>query len=181
MALTKRTYTDEVTVITAENLNDIQDNIIENEKHVVYYGTSGTTGTTQTKAVNISQITVLRSGINVRVKFTEAQEYDGMPKLNISSIGARDIYRSKDVPAELGEWGAGDVVDFVYDSTNTRFYIVNGGFRNSLTQLVQESAFEIVDDNGTLKLYWYGAQAECPYTIVYENGVYNLYFTYTTA
>jgi len=53
--------------------------------------------------------------------------------------------------------------------------------RNTLNQLIQESAFEIVDDNGEFKLYWYGAQGECPYTIVYENGVYNLYFNYTTA
>ncbi len=53
--------------------------------------------------------------------------------------------------------------------------------KNTLDQLIQESAFEIVDDNGEFKLYWYGAQGECPYTIVYENGVYNLYFNYATA
>ena len=53
--------------------------------------------------------------------------------------------------------------------------------KNTLNQLIQESAFEIVEENGEFKLYWYGAQGECPYTIVYENGVYNLYFNYTTA
>ena len=51
---------------------------------------------------------------------------------------------------------------------------------NIISQLVQESAFEIVDDNGTLKLYWYGSQAECPYTIMYQEGVYKLYYVYTT-
>jgi hypothetical protein len=53
--------------------------------------------------------------------------------------------------------------------------------QGSINQLIQESAFEIVEENGEFKLYWYGAQGECPYTIVYENGVYNLYFNYTTA
>lgn len=52
---------------------------------------------------------------------------------------------------------------------------------NTLNQLIQESAFEIVEENGEYKLYWYGAQSDCPYTIVYENGVYNLYFNYTVS
>ena len=34
MGLVKRTYVDQVTVITAENLNDIQDAIIENEEAI---------------------------------------------------------------------------------------------------------------------------------------------------
>ena len=34
MGLNKRTYTDQVTVITAENLNAIQDAIIENEEAI---------------------------------------------------------------------------------------------------------------------------------------------------
>ena len=34
MSLNKRTYTDLVTVITAENLNDIQDEIIANEQAI---------------------------------------------------------------------------------------------------------------------------------------------------
>lgn len=54
-------------------------------------------------------------------------------------------------------------------------------FRNTLLSLIQESAFEIVEENGEYKLYWYGAQSDCPYTIVYENGVYNLYFNYTVS
>ena len=47
-------------------------------------------------------------------------------------------------------------------------------------QAVQESAFEIVDDGGTLKLYWYGVQAECPYSIQLIDGYYKLFFNYTT-
>ena len=56
----------------------------------------------------------------------------------------------------------------------------SGGTYNAIAQLVQESVFQIVEENGEFKLYWYGAAGTCPYTIVYENGVYNLYFQYTT-
>ena len=72
--------------------------------------------------------------------------------------------------------------DCVYDLTEDKTQeAVNSEIKNTLDQLIQESAFEIVEENGEFKLYWYGAQGECPYTIVYENGVYNLYFNYTTA
>lgn len=50
--------------------------------------------------------------------------------------------------------------------------------KEDLSQTIQESAFRIVEENGNLNLYWYGASAECPYVIVEENGVYNLYFRY---
>ena len=63
---------------------------------------------------------------------------------------------------------------------NSTGFATSGGTYNSIAQLVQESVFEIVEDNGEFKLYWYGAAGTCPYTIVYENGVYNLYFQYTT-
>ena len=62
----------------------------------------------------------------------------------------------------------------------TKFNRFRKRVANVISQLVQESAFEIVDDNGTLKLYWYGSQAECPYTITYQEGVYKLYYVYTT-
>ena len=38
MALTKRTYVDGETVITAENLNDIQDAVIDNEQTIAALG-----------------------------------------------------------------------------------------------------------------------------------------------
>lgn len=39
MALVKRTYVDQETVITADNLNDIQDAIIQNEEDIATKGT----------------------------------------------------------------------------------------------------------------------------------------------
>lgn len=70
----------------------------------------------------------------------------------------------------------------VYDLTEDKTQdTINGEIKNTLLSLIQESAFEIVEENGEYKLYWYGAQSDCPYTIVYENGVYNLYFNYTVS
>ena len=55
-----------------------------------------------------------------------------------------------------------------------------GHLQNEIDAIVQESCFKVVEENGVLKLYWYGAQETCPYSIEYEDGVYNLYFNYTT-
>ena len=51
MALVKRVYTDGETVITAENLNDIQDEIIENATQIALRAkTDDVTAGTQAKA-----------------------------------------------------------------------------------------------------------------------------------
>ena len=47
-----------------------------------------------------------------------------------------------------------------------------------LLTIVQESAFEIVLEDGEYVLYWHGASGECPYSIVLEDGAYVLYFNY---
>lgn len=59
MSLTKRTYVDGETVITAENLNDIQDAIIQNEEDIATKGTyskpsGGIPSTDMTTAVQTS-------------------------------------------------------------------------------------------------------------------------------
>ena len=50
----------------------------------------------------------------------------------------------------------------------------------AITNIVQESAFEIVVENGDYVLYWYGAKNACPYSVELENGAYVLYFNYET-
>lgn len=72
--------------------------------------------------------------------------------------------------------------DMIYDQVEGMTQeAVNADLRGTLESLIQESAFRIVEENGEFKLYWYGAAASCPYSIVYENGVYNLYFNYDVA
>ena len=90
----------------------------------VYYGECTTTSTTQTKVVSIPEITSLTTGLCVRVKFTYAQDYDGQPKLQINSLGAKGIVRSGSEGAVLFEWKGGTVIDFVYNGTD---FVIQGG------------------------------------------------------
>lgn len=64
MALTKRTYVDGETVITAQNLNDIQDNIRSNIANVTYSSSSGkiqkvTNSGTTTDVVTLGNLSML--------------------------------------------------------------------------------------------------------------------------
>lgn len=72
MALTKKTYVDNVTIIDAQNLNDIQDAIIENEEALTNFGldveslfgiykmTELTTAAMPTESVAASHLTTLQ-------------------------------------------------------------------------------------------------------------------------
>lgn len=92
---------------------------------IVYYGTCGTAAATQAKAVTISGVTALSAGLSIRVKFTNAQTYNGAPTLNVSELGAKSIMRNGTTAAARYEWLAGEVVDFIYDGTN--WVIADGG------------------------------------------------------
>ena len=50
----------------------------------------------------------------------------------------------------------------------------------TLDSIVQESAFELVEENGEYALYWYGAAGECPYTVEMDGDEYVLFYNYTT-
>lgn len=89
-----------------------------------YYAVCDTAANTQVKAVTISDITELKAGLSVRIKFTNAHSYNGQPKLQINSLTAIGIVRNGTTAAAIYEWNAGEVLDFVYDGTN--FAIVAG-------------------------------------------------------
>jgi hypothetical protein len=89
-----------------------------------YYAVCSTAAATQVKAVTISDITELETGLSVRIKFTNAHSYNGQPKLQINSLSAKGIVRNGTTAAARYEWNAGEVLDFVYDGTN--FAIVAG-------------------------------------------------------
>lgn len=91
---------------------------------LVWYGTSSTSASTQTKTTTITGITALTTGLTVRVKFSNAQTYNGQPKLQINSLTATNIVRMGTTAAARYEWQAGEVVCFVYDGTN--FVIQDG-------------------------------------------------------
>ena len=84
----------------------------------VYYGACSTSASTQTKEVTISGVTEYYTGLHVRIKFSNAQSYNGTPKLKINSLSAVDIQRASGTGMVQYDWPAGGVVDFVYDGTN---------------------------------------------------------------
>lgn len=86
--------------------------LIKVSSKAVFYGTSSTAAATQTKVVSITDFESPSTGMHISIKFTNAQTYNGKPKLNINSTGA--------VSVDNGfryMWEAGEVVDFVYNGT----------------------------------------------------------------
>lgn len=53
-------------------------------------------------------------------------------------------------------------------------YLTDGTKATGTLPPVQESGFMMSNPDNELVLDWYGTQAECPYSVVLENGVYYL-------
>ena len=87
-------------------------------KRIVFYAVCDTAANTQTKEVTISGITELYTGLHVRVKFTNNQNYNGTPYLKINSLDAKDIRQRESTYAARYEWDAGSVIDVVYDGAH---------------------------------------------------------------
>lgn len=102
------------------NLKDI-----EARKKNIYFGTCSTAAATQAKTVTIDGITQLYEGLNLRIKFVNAQTYNGVPTLNINNLGAKNIGRYSGTNAGRYEWLANEILDLVYDGT--RFVIIDAG------------------------------------------------------
>ena len=97
--------------------------------HGIPFGICQTSASTQDKALTISGIESLHSGLSIRVLFSNAQSYNGTPKLNLNSLGAVKIYRSSNAEASYSEWVAGEVIDLVYYESK---WIIVGGNRLSV-------------------------------------------------
>lgn len=112
------TPTETIRTITA--INGVTYNI-----HGVLYGECSTAAATAAKVVTISGITELVEGLSIRVKFTNAQTYNGAPTLNLNSLGAKNIRRNGTTNAARYEWLAGEALDFVYDGV--AWLMIDGG------------------------------------------------------
>ena len=91
----------------------------------VFYGVCSTAAATQEKEVTISGITTLETGLNIRVRFSNGQSYNGTPTLDLNSLGAKNIARYGSTGAAQYEWSSGEVLDLVYDGKN--WIVVNEG------------------------------------------------------
>ena len=85
---------------------------------VFYYGTCDTAAATQAKTATVSSNFRLVAGTSIRVKFTNAQTYNGQPTLNVNGTGDIGIVRNGTTASAQYYWPAGTVIDFVYDGTN---------------------------------------------------------------
>ena len=82
-----------------------------------FYGTCTTAASTQTKVVTCSGFT-LKTGVSIRVKFTNNQSYSGQPILNVNSTGPVNVTYKGTTAAGRYWWQAGEVVAFTYDGEN---------------------------------------------------------------
>lgn len=83
-----------------------------------FYGTCSTSAATRDKVVVCPELTTLKEGISIRVKFTNAQTYNGAPTLNVNSTGAKTIQLKVGTNAARYVWQAGEIVAFTYDGTS---------------------------------------------------------------
>ena len=85
------------------------------------------------------------------------------------------------VPIEMGEaWDATHWTNAVIGTIINGIFAEVAEISETLDSIVQESAFEIVEENGEYALYWYGAAGECPYTVEMDGDEYVLFYNYTT-
>lgn len=92
----------------------------------IWYATCDTAAGTAAKAAATDTADfVLTAGNMVRVKFTNANTYNGTATLNVDGTGAKSTARIGSTLTTRYYWTAGEVVDFVYDGTN--FIMSNKG------------------------------------------------------
>jgi len=174
MALTKVPYTDYQTVVTAQNLNDIQDEIIS----TTGYTTSDTTAAVAAKSAILTNY-VLTVGASVKVKFTYSNTAQD-PTLNVQSTGAKPIVQYGGTPVGVTpatSWTAGEVLELVYDDTN---YVIVGrgseiGDLISAVDAVDAKANNISDAYDATATYKVGQYC------IYDNTLYRCTTAITAA
>ena len=85
-----------------------------------WYGVCSTAANTQNKIVTIDGFNSgqLVAGCIVVVRFNNAQNYNGVPRLNINGTGDKNIYRDGGSAfAGQYEWPALSLIVFVYDGS----------------------------------------------------------------
>lgn len=98
-----------------QKINEIIDALADSAQ-LNYYGTCATAAATQAKVVDCEGF-VLKIGVSIRVKFTDAQKYNGAPTLNVNSTGAISVKSIGTTNSVRYCWLAGEIVSFTYDGT----------------------------------------------------------------
>lgn len=95
------------------------------------FGTCSTRATTAAKTVTLTNF-VLETGAQVRIKFTYANSAAN-PTLNVNNSGAKSIYWHGAALASSQYWGAGAVLDFVYNGTQWELIGIANAFSSTLS------------------------------------------------
>lgn len=111
--------------------------------NITHFATCSTSAATAAKVVSKSGFT-LATGARIAVKFTYANTA-ASPTLNVNSSGDKAIVTHGATAAGSGAWGAGEVVEFVYDGT--RFVMVDGYARKQAMSGGGASAPERISKN----------------------------------
>lgn len=83
----------------------------------IWVGTSDTAAATRDKAVTITGVTEYVTGDVFVITFTNAQDYNGGPRLNVNSLGVKNIRRLTGSNAARYQWQAGETLILVYNGT----------------------------------------------------------------
>ena len=89
-----------------------------------WYGTSTTSASSSTKVVTCEGFT-LEDGAHISVFFKNANTYSSLAYLNVNGTGAILISQTTGSGIAQYMWQAGEVVDFVYSSTNEKWFFVH--------------------------------------------------------
>ena len=82
-----------------------------------WHGECSTAAATAAKVVTISGLTEIKANDVFVITFTNAQTYNGVPTLNINSLGAHNIRRVTGTNAARYEWSAGETLTLVFNGT----------------------------------------------------------------
>jgi len=89
-----------------------------------WYGTSTTSASSSTKVVTCEGFT-LEDGAHISVFFKNENTYKSLAYLNVNGTGAILISQTTGSGIAQYMWHAGEVVDFVYSSTNEKWFFVH--------------------------------------------------------
>jgi hypothetical protein len=110
---------------SSADLDMVTKEYVDRKAGQIPYGECETAAATQAKTVTVSNVTELAEGMSIRVRFVNAQTYNGVPTLNVNGLGAKNIRRTSAANAARYEWVANEILDLVYDGTY--WVIVDGG------------------------------------------------------
>lgn len=115
-----------------------------------WYGVCSTAANKQAKTVSISGFTSaqLVAGVKVTVRFSNMQLYNGIPTLNVSSTGAKNISTGGGY-AGYCEWNSTQVLTFLYDGTD---WVIEDGTHADLSKYGKTKLSNTIADDQTTAL-----------------------------